>query len=698
MILHDEIYTVYDVENILVSVNKDTVRLQGIEYYNIPCSFDIETSSFYENGEKKAIMYTWQFGIDGYVILGRTWSELDILFSKINNILLLDVEHRILICYVHNLSYEFQFLRKHLSWNNVFCVDRRKPVKAQSNNGILFKCSYLLSGCNLETVGNNLNKYNIKKAVGQLDYNKIRHSETPLTKEELEYCVNDIKVVMAYIQEQIEQCGSIIKIPLTKTGFVRRYCKSQVLYNGIKSHKDKEAVKYNRKIKKLFKNLTLEELEYKMLVRAFMGGFTHANPLHANMTIENVTSWDFTSSYPTVMIAEKFPMSKGKKVLVNNLEDFKKYLNCYCCLFTITLYNIKSKIDFEHYLSESKCIDLVNPIVENGRVVSADKLSVCITEQDFFIMQHCYTWDNNIQLSDNFYIYERGYLPTTFVKSILKLYIDKTELKDVKGKEIEYQLSKSMLNSAYGMTVTSIIKDNEKYDDDVGWYIEKTDITKALEKYNKGSGRFLFYPWGVWITAYARRNLWSGILACGEDYCYSDTDSIKIMNSDNHINFINAYNNDIIYKLQKALEYHNLDINLIKPKTIKGVEKPLGVWDYDGFYKRFKTLGAKRYIVQTDKDEFKITIAGLSKEQGSIYISEQENPFNFFKDNMYIPANETGKQTHTYIDEHMHGTVTDYLGNEYEYDELSGIHLEPCDFTLSLAEEYADYLLKLYEG
>ena len=698
MILHDEIYTVNDIEEILVKVNKDTVRLQGIEYYNIPCSFDTETSSFYENGEKRAIMYTWQFGIDGYVILGRTWSELDILFNKINNILLLDVEHRILICYVHNLSYEFQFLRKHLSWNNVFCVDRRKPVKAQSNNGILFKCSYLLSGCNLETVGNNLNKYNIKKAVGQLDYNKIRHSETPLTKEELEYCVNDIKVVMAYIQEQIEQCGSIVKIPLTKTGFVRRYCKSQVLYNGIKSHKDKEAVKYNRKIKKLFKNLTLEEVEYKMLVRAFMGGFTHANPLHANMTIENVTSWDFTSSYPTVMIAEKFPMSKGKKVLVNNIEDFKKYLNCYCCLFTITLYNIKSKIDFEHYLSESKCIDLVNPIVENGRVVSADKLSVCITEQDFFIMQHCYTWDSNIQLSDNFYIYERGYLPTTFVKSILKLYIDKTELKDVKGKEIEYQLSKSMLNSAYGMTVTSIIKDNEKYDDDVGWYIEKTDITKALEKYNKGSGRFLFYPWGVWITAYARRNLWSGILACGEDYCYSDTDSIKIMNSDNHIDFINAYNNDIIYKLQKALEYHNLDIDLIKPKTIKGIEKPLGVWDYDGFYKRFKTLGAKRYIVQTDKDEFKITIAGLSKEQGSIYISEQDNPFNFFKDNMYIPANETGKQTHTYIDEHMHGTVTDYLGNEYEYDELSGIHLEPCDFTLSLAEEYADYLLKLYEG
>lgn len=697
MILSNNIYTINDIDEILVQVNKETVRLQGIEYYNIPCSFDIETSSFYNDNKKQSIMYIWQFGIDGYVIVGRTWNDFIYLINRINELLFLDCEHRILICYVHNLSYEFQFLRKHLFWKDVFCVDKRKPVKAQSSIGILFKCSYLLSGTNLEKVGENLNKYNIKKAVGKLDYNKIRHSKTHLTKDELEYCVNDVKVVMAYIQEQIEQCGSIIKIPMTKTGFVRRYCKSEVLYNGIKSHTNKEAIKYNKQIKKLFKNLTLEEFEYNMLQEAFMGGFTHANPFRANMCLENVTSWDFTSSYPTVMIAEQFPMSKGKKVLVNNMNDFNKYLNLYCCLFTITMYNVESKIFFEHYLSESKCIELVNPKVDNGRVISADKLTVCITEQDYFIMEKCYNWSKKIQIY-NFYIYEKDYLPTNFVKAILKLYIDKTQLKDVKGKEIEYQLSKSMLNSAYGMIVTSIIKDNEKYDDDVGWYVEKTDINKALEKYNKGTGRFLFYPWGVWVTAYARRNLWSGILACENDYCYSDTDSIKILNSDNHLDYIEAYNKNIIEKLEIALKYHNLDINNIKPKTIEGKEKPLGVWDYDGFYKKFKTLGAKRYIVLTDKDEFKITIAGLSKKQGSIYISEKDNPFKFFEDNMYIPADETGKQTHTYIDEHMHGIVTDYLGNEYEYDELSGIHLEPCDFTLSLSEEYADYLLRIYEG
>ena len=34
----------------------------------------------------------------------------------------------------------------------------------------------------------------------------------------------------------------------------------------------------------------------------------------------------------------------------------------------------------------------------------------------------------------------------------------------------------------------------------------------------------------------------------------------------------------------------------ISPKTIKGETKTLGVWDFDGFYTDFKTLGAKRYI------------------------------------------------------------------------------------------------------
>ena len=68
---------------------------KGERFYNVPCAFDIETTSFYRdtdgraytyeqvqrmqdsNGrkaklEKAAIMYVWQFGINGYTIIKRT--------------------------------------------------------------------------------------------------------------------------------------------------------------------------------------------------------------------------------------------------------------------------------------------------------------------------------------------------------------------------------------------------------------------------------------------------------------------------------------------------------------------------------------------------------------------------------------------------------------------------------------------------
>lgn len=689
----EQIYKPTELDDIIKKINLPIRRWCNKEYYNIACSFDIETSSFYNNGNKQSIMYVWQFDIDGCVVVGRTWSEFVEFINNISQRLLLHPDRRILVCYVHNLAYEFQFIRKLITWKDVFCVDTRKPVKALASCGILFKCSYILSGASLDTVANNLQYESIKKLIGNLDYEQVRTPKTPLTKNELKYCINDVKIVVAYIREQIQQCGSICRIPLTKTGFVRRYIKNAVLYNNETSHKSNIAKQYNKTARKLFKNLTLQELEYQMLIQAFCGGFTHANPLISGLTLNNVTSYDFTSSYPTVMLSEQFPMSQGKQVVIESKNKLEYYINNYCCLFTITLYNVQSNINFEHYISESKCLDIEDAVVDNGRVVSASKLCIVTTDVDYETIKKVYTW-SHMQISKNSYIYDRGYLPKQLCESILKLYVNKTQLKDVDGKETEYQISKAMLNSCYGMIVTSIIKETLKYNNELGWVSDASDINEALDKYNKSTGRFLFYPWGVWITAYARRNLWSGILACGNDYCYADTDSVKILNADKHQDYFNNYNNLITTKIKNCLEYHNIDISQATPSTIEGIKKPLGVWDYDGFYDKFKTLGAKRYMIENN-GKLKITVAGVSKKLAVKYIEQQPKPFEFFSDGMLIPSQYTGKLTHTYLDEPMHGIVTDYLGQEYEYDESSGIHLEPQDYSMSLSEDYADYLLRI---
>ena len=80
-----------------------------------------------------------------------------------------------------------KFICNLFSWKNVFATDLRKPLYALTTNGVEFRCSYFLSGYNLETLAKNLTKYKIKKLVGDLDYSLIRHEKTPLNENEIQY-------------------------------------------------------------------------------------------------------------------------------------------------------------------------------------------------------------------------------------------------------------------------------------------------------------------------------------------------------------------------------------------------------------------------------------------------------------------------------------------------------------------------------
>lgn len=683
------IYNISEFDIVINNIKADmeTVKKGKVCYYNIPCAFDIETTSFYDNGEKVGLMYIWQFGINGHIFIGRLWDEFIELLNKLRAEFDINIENRLVI-YVHNLAFEFQFIRKLFRWYTVFSIDSRKPIYATTCYGFEFRCSYLLSGYSLAKVGENLTKYKCKKLVGDLDYTLKRHYKTPLTNEELQYCINDVMIVMCYIQERIEIDGDITKIPLTKTGYVRNYCRNMCLHAN-KSHK-KDGKKF-KTYHEMIKSLSIDVDEYKQLKRAFMGGFTHSNAINTNIILDDVKSFDFTSSYPYCMISEMYPMGKGQKIVNVDESTFEKYLSQYCCVFDVQFTNLIPKINYENYISYSKCFKCVNPVINNGRIVCCDMLQTTITNVDYDIIKRCYSW-SEIKIA-NFRVYQKGYLPTPFVKSIIKLYQDKTRLKGVEGKEVEYMQSKEMLNSCYGMCVTDIARDEFVYNNDIWETVKPTDekLQEELEKYNKSKKRFLFYAWGIFVTAYARRNLFTGIFEFKNDYIYSDTDSIKVVNYINHMDYINKYNEMTQRKLQKACEYHGINICELQPKTIKGETKLLGVWDNDGIYDSFKTLGAKRYMYKQGSD-YHITIAGTNKHLGSEYIKSLNSPFDAFNDGLIIPPQFTGKLTHTYIDETKQGVIIDYKGVAVEYNTLSGIHMEQCEYNLGLASSYIDYL------
>lgn len=676
---------------------KEIKTNKKVTYLNIESAFDIETTSYINEGEKSAFMYIWMFGLGlgKEIFYGRTWEEFLDLCERLQHYFGLN-ENRRLVIYVHNLGYEFQFMCNYFTWENVFAINERKPIKALCSYGIEFRDSYILSGYSLANTAKNLTTHKVRKLEGDLDYSLIRHQSTQLTEKELGYCSNDIEIILAYINEQIVQYTDITKIPLTNTGRVRKYVKDNCYYTNT-NHRKSNRGKYQR-YRQIMTDLTLDKATYIQLKRAFMGGFTHSNPNHTGKTLENVSSIDLTSSYPTVMLADKFPMSRAKELNISTVEELKKAMSLYCLVFDLKLEGLRNTLKYESYISESKCFKMVKPVINNGRVYDAEMIQTTITDVDFNIIEKVYEWDK-ISIA-NVRGFVKAYLPKSIIESILNLYQDKTTLKGVEGKEVEYLLSKGMLNSVYGMCVTDVVKDEHVFNET--WGVKRVDVDEKIDEYNKSKNRFLFYPWGIWVTAYARRNLWTAILNIGEDYIYSDTDSIKMMNFDSHKTYVEKYNNHIGKKLSDMIEHYKLDGELLSPKTIQGKAKPLGVWEFEGNYSHFKTLGAKRYLVK-ENGEFHLTVAGLSKKNGINHMvdvcgGDTEQVFNIFNDNLYIPADKTGKMTHTYIDSEKEMFVVDCDGVQERVLTLSGIHLEPCDFTLSISEQYNQFLRAISSG
>lgn len=679
-------YSVHALSQILNSAHPKWVKRDGNYIMNEAISFDIETTSTYINGnEKFAFMYVWMFDIFDKTIIGRTWQEFVDTMNTISTYFKLANIKRRIIVYVHNLAYEFSFIRKWFKWYKVFSLKRRKPLYALTTSGIEFRCSYRLSGYKLEKVGEIVG---IPK-LPDFDYQKIRHYKTPLSSRELEYCTHDVKIVSKYIRQCIAQeRGDISTVPLTKTGYVRRYVRNQTIKGNNRCF-----------YKNMIRDLTLEPEEYLMAKRAFAGGFTHASVLHAEKPYDNVTSFDIGSSYPTVLIVEKYPMSKGEQLYDLTEEQFEYLTANETCIFTIELGNVEQIFPAESYISESRCTELEKPQSFNGRIISAKRLKIDITSIDYQIIKKVYKFD--LLSYGHFFIYKSYYLPTTFVECILHFFNIKTTLKDVEGKETEYMNGKENLNSLFGMCVTDIVRELIKYSNSGGW-VKPEKMTEEeyqdylstqLDKENNKKSRFLFYLWGVFCTAYARRNLWNAIFHLKTDYIYADTDSVKILNADKHCEFFTNYNINIQHKLEEALHYHNLPLSLIHPKNIKGETKYLGNWEFDGHYKRFKAIRAKSYAYQYDDGHYNLTVAGLNKQFAVPYLTSQKKDFfELFSYGMHIPAKYTGKLTHTYIDEEKSAIITDYLGNTCAVFEKSSTHLEPADFHLSMAKALADAL------
>lgn len=475
------------------------------------------------------------------------------------------------ICYVHNLGFEFDYLIKNISIPKQFLTNSSHSVISSTlikYPNIQFRCSYLLSGYSLRKLGDI-----VKLPKLDSDYRTI-FPRDKITLTEWEYCERDNDVVAKYITEVcVKEYGTLFNIPYTKTGRVRK-----VLHKHYHDLED-NSCKWDR---------MPDEDCIEAMDKAFNGGVVVSNPFFTDVNLHNVHSYDITSSYPFAMVSEKFPRSiKHMTVTPSHLNPNEYFIA------KVKFINIRSKFNWQ-WLSVSKLENLNECEFFNGKLIYGKSCERYITNVDFDLIQQTYTFE--YEIVDYWYLYDVDYLPECFIRTIKEIGVKKQRLKEqlshlTEGTKewyelsIEYMLAKNDFNSIYGMMVEKLLKPEFEIDENFLWHEKKGKyVFKQHMKRN-----FLF---GMFITAYARKNLITAILKnCPETFVYCDTDSIKFIGENIFI-----------------------DTNKKLPEFMDDCPElsTLGRFDYEGTYDEFKTFGAKKYCYKKN-GKYTVVVAGLPK-------------------------------------------------------------------------------------
>ena len=461
---------------------------QGRQYLDIVTAFDIETSRIPGTEEAGMYIWQWQFGLD-YTVMGRTWMELRQLIDRLLKAL---PEDRTLLILVHNLSYEFQFLRTIYRFEpeEVFAVDRRKILKCSMYKRRLeFRCTYLHTNMSLKAYLKKMGVAHQKISGEAFDYEKIRYPWTPLTDLELEYCQNDVLgLVEAFMAQCKRDQDNLQTAPLTSTGYVRRDAKRAMRLAS----------------RHMLQDLQPDLDQYRLLRECFRGGNTHANRYYVGFILEDVASADRSSSYPDVICNREFPMTRMRWLENPSIKNIRYHIKKkHAVAFRVALWYVDMRDPYDGfpYLPRSKCYNIIDGLYDNGRVLKAAYLETSCTDVDWQIIQRQYKWKHIKGVKAMWAHY--GPLPRPLVLTAIEYYENKTRLKGVASADgsIEYQYarSKELLNSLYGMMAQDPLKFKLLFiegGDDL-FQTQQEDPAKLLTAYTRKA--FLCYQWGVWV-------------------------------------------------------------------------------------------------------------------------------------------------------------------------------------------------------
>ena len=679
-------------------------RKQGGEkrrYLNCVCSFDIETTNIREI--KQAVMYVWQFALGHQlVVVGRTWEEYLLFLQGLRRWV---PEGVYLVCYVHNLSFEFQFLRGIYSFEpqEVFAIEKRSILRCDMLHFVEYRCSMKLSNYGLDAWTSVMRNEHHKESGEDFDYSILRWPWTPLTPKEYKYCVYDVLAVVECVELLMAAEGdNLATIPMTQTGYIRREVKEALRVKG------------PFYVKNLLPTFEL----FQLLRKAFRGGNTHCNRYYTGLTVHGVYSADRSSSYPDVMCNCLFPTGKFCKALPGK-NPIDLITDGWAVVFSFQCWGLRLKEKYWGFPYISKDKFDYSPNVEgeqrhvwedNGRIIKADYVAGTVTDIDFHIIDMEYTYDS-ISFDGDIWFARYGSLPDEFTSVLKRHYRVKTTMKGtINDGSTEYQRSKEKLNAGFGMAAQNPLKDTILFallEEGQDFYsftdLRRLEAAEKLTDKEKEELKIetldeaelyaqakptLPYQWGVWVTAQARYELELAMWKLQEHdgpcrLIYIDTDSLYYEGP--RMDF-SDYNDERIRRAKKNDAW-----------AIDGKGKPhyMGVLEEDPPIDRFKSEGAKKYIYERDGN-LKITVAGVQKSAGAkelLQVAKENSVDAFDAFSPGLTFRSAGGVAAWYNDRDF-GQYE--VGGECRSVYISSnIFLAEDEYTLSLTPDYMDIVEQL---
>lgn len=750
-------------------------------------------------------MYIAMFGINNHCVLFRTWNEVYKFFIQLPRLLKL-TPCSVLMVWIHNLDYENSYIKHRfdIDGSTYFGKSKQHPIKYLLQQHFYIHDSFSITNSSLKKLGEMYGTKH-KKAAGDLDHNVKRNSKTELSYKELGYCCNDVFVLCDFAKimfdEFLEKKGYI---PDTSTQILSKELQDNVVTYGkefLGKRYDKIIKQYDEKMHKqqILKSIHGKIFGFEYMIGAavqkvegivdskmftpfdenenqippwgkeiygktyydfyewlFRGGFTKSNARYTSTDItriygveKEVAGYDFTSSYPFVQSVCNFPIDKFKEIeltekkLMNlkleyGADDFEKFRY----IFILEFYDLDSTNDFA-LESQSKSIIEGRKVIDNGRIQYAEKVTVCLTDCDFALYKLYYKWDKIRILKC--WKAKAGKLPDYLLYTLWNNGLKKQTLKNVKGMEIEYLLSKMRFNALFGLCCRKPIYTEYKLSNEVlatGYtttesvsfkYFGRKDIIThnlynnteetydldqdecKISDFDSATIRSILSPfWGIWTSAFARYNLLYNVKRVSDesewitnDVLYCDTDSMYMINYQDHKHIIDEWNDFARNRIENCIPDEYAPLKKLGQFTNIAEEDSDGLTDH--FY-NFKTLGAKRYLktyhtTRTSKSKriksiipkTSVTVAGLPKGTLEKFCKKYDlNIFEEFKDGMNFTINdvpELVKIARTYHDELVKINIDGEIMTEY-----SSCTLYPNTFKLTMLDIYKMFVNNILES